>query len=131
MIKNRRINLFSIKKECYRQTFKNRILINICGVIGLTACGSTTPALPKVSALETQSVNQFYSYCESCVPATKLQADDYKPLEPDVPSVDVASTTPTIVQPIHHTQATHKKHIKHHKKKHKKTHKSQCLEWSK
>lgn len=133
-------NKYNFTKEQHGQKTKNKFLILnvlVCGLFNLVGC-STTPTLPKVPKLNTQSVNQFYSYCESCEPATRLEADVYKPLEPDVPSVEVGTNVPTVtpyVQHVHYTQhapSAHNTHKHHHKKiKRKKHHKSQCLEWSK
>ena len=110
---------------------KTRSLIagtSICLSIGLLGCGSST--VPSIQKLATTSKSQNYYYCESCPAPTKLVKQEYLPLEPDEPVVEVKPIV--VAEPVKPVKRSIK-HKRHHKRKPIKNsqtnRKLQCVQW--
>lgn len=101
---------------------------SICLSIGLFGCSSST--VPTVKPLATTSKVQNYYYCESCPQPTKLVKQEYLPLEPDEPVVEIK---PVVVAEATKPIKRSVKHKKHHKRKPQKNsqtnRKLQCVQW--
>lgn len=104
------------------------ITVNIC--VGISLLGCSSSAVPSVQPLATSSKSQNYYYCESCPAPTKLVKQEYVPLEPDEPVIEIK---PVVVAEPNNPVKRSVKHKKYHKRKPIKNlqtnRKLQCVQW--
>ena len=98
--------------------------------LSISLFGCSSSVVPTVQKLATASKSQNYYYCESCPEATKLVKQEYLPLEPDEPVVEIK---PVVVAEPAKPVKRSVKHKKHHKRKSQKNpqtnRKLQCVQW--
>lgn len=98
--------------------------------LSISLFGCSSSAIPNIQKLATTSKSQNYYYCESCPVPTQLVKQEYLPLEPDEPVVEVKPIV--VAEPVKPVKRSIK-HKRHHKRKAIKNsqtnRKPQCVQW--